>query len=214
MQNIPKSTLQKNILKHIILTDQPDYQTISKEVGRDRITIRQSIESLSKIECIVSEPINPNKKKSKLIFRPTIKGLVIGLGLLDIKFEQIKNNAEKVTNLDIYKEFKKNMEIEQFNEYLKKFSIGLIKYDLINNNLNQLFSDSYTFVKFILRILSLDKLLDKDIDIENLFLFYSDEAEYIQNVKNVVPIQIQKLVKSVLVNIMDNLRKTINLLPE
>ena len=90
----------------------------------------------------------------------------------------------------------------------------LIKYDLINNNLNQIFSDSYTFVKFSLRILSIDRLLDKDKDLENLFLFYSDEAEYIQNVKNVVPIQIQKLVKSVLLQIMDNLQKTINLLPE
>ena len=90
----------------------------------------------------------------------------------------------------------------------------MIKYDLINNNLNQIFSDSYTFVKFSLRILSIDRLLDKDKDLENLFLFYSDEAEYTQNVKNVVPIQIQKLVKSVLLQIMDNLQKTINLLPE
>ena len=149
-----------------------------------------------------------------IIFRPTIKGLVIGLGLLDITFEQIKNNAEKVTNLDIYTKFKDNIGIEQFNGYLKDFSIGLIKYDLINNNLNQIFSDSYTFVKFSLRILSIDRLLDKDKDLENLFLFYSDEAEYTQNVKNVVPIQIQKLVKSVLLQIMDNLQKTINLLPE
>ena len=136
------------------------------------------------------------------------------MGLLDIKFDQIKNNAEKVTNLDIYTKFKDNIGIEQFNGYLKDFSIGLIKYDLINNNLNQLFSDSYTFVKFSLRILSIDRLLDKDKDLENLFLFYSDEAEYKQNVKNVVPIQIQKLVKSVLLQIMDNLQKTINLLPE
>ena len=136
------------------------------------------------------------------------------MGLLDITFEQIKNNAEKVTNLDIYTKFKDNIGIEQFNGYLKDFSIGLIKYDLINNNLNQLFSDSYTFVKFSLRILSIDRLLDKDKDLENLFLFYSDEAEYTQNVKNVVPIQIQKLVKSVLLQIMDNLQKTINLLPE
>jgi hypothetical protein len=214
MKTIINSKLQENILKHIILTEQPNYTTISTELKRNRLTISQSIDSLLKKQCITKEPINPLKEKSKLIFRPTIKGLVIGLGLLDIKFEQIKNNAEKVTNLDIYKEFKDNMGIEQFNGYLKEFSIGLIKYDLINNNLNQLFSNSYTFVKFLLRTLSLDRLLDKDIDIENLFLFYSDEAEYTQNVKNVVPILIQKLVKSGLLKIMDNLRKTINLLPE
>ena len=214
MKKILKSDLQKNILKHIILTDQPDYQSIAKEVDRTRLTIRQSIKSLSKIECIVSESINPNKNKSKLIFRPTNKRLVIGLGLLDIKFDQIKNNAEKVTNLDTYNEFKENIGIEQFNVYLKDFSLGMIKFDLFNNNLNQLFSDSYTFVKFTIRLLSIGRLLDKDKDIENLFLFYSDVDEYKQNVKYVVPPQIQKDVKSVLVKIMDNLIKTIKLLPE
>ena len=214
MKKIINSKLQENILKNIILTEQPNFTTISTELKKNRLTISQSIASLLKKQCITKEPINPLKEKSKLIFRPTIKGLVIGLGLLDITFEQIKNNAEKVTNLDIYTKFKDNIGIEQFNGYLKDFSIGLIKYDLINNNLNQIFSDSYTFVKFSLRILSIDRLLDKDKDLENLFLFYSDEAEYTQNVKNVVPIQIQKLVKSVLLQIMDNLQKTINLLPE
>jgi hypothetical protein len=214
MKKIINSKLQENILKHIILTEQPNYTTISTELKRNRLTISQSIDSLIKKQCITKEPINPLKEKSKLIFRPTIKGLVIGLGLLDIKFEQIKNNAEKVTNLDIYTKFKDNMGIEQFNGYLKEVSIGLINYDLINNNLNQLFSDSYTLIKFILRIVSIDRLLDKNIDIENLFLLYSDEAEYTQNVKNIVPIQIQKLIKSCLLQIMDNLRKTINILPE
>ena len=51
-EKILKSDLRKNILKHIILTDQPDYQTLSKEVERERITIHQSIESLSKKQCI------------------------------------------------------------------------------------------------------------------------------------------------------------------
>ena len=102
MQNLLKSNLQKNILKYIILTEQPDYQTISKQVDRDRTTIRQSIESLSKLECIVNEPITPNKKKSKLIFRPTIKGLVMGLGLLDIKLDQIKNDSQNVIDLTLY----------------------------------------------------------------------------------------------------------------
>jgi hypothetical protein len=214
MQNILKSDLQKNILKHIILTEQPDYYTISDELNRDRLTIRQSIESLSKIQCVVNEPINPNNKKSKIIFRPTIKGLVIGIGFLDIKFDQIKNNAKKITNLETYQEFKQNMGIEQFNAYLKEFSIALIRYDLINNNLNQIFSNSYTFVTILIRILLLGRLLNKDIDTENLFLFYENEDYYKQNVKDVVPPQMQKLVKSVLVKIRDNLQKTIDLLPD
>jgi hypothetical protein len=214
MKKIINSKLQENILKNIILTEQPNFTTISTELKKNRLTISQSIDSLLKKQCITKEPINPLKEKSKLIFRPTNKGLIIGLGFLGITFDQIKNNAEKVTNLDTYKEFKENMGIEQFNRYLKELSIGLIQFDLFNNNLKQVISDSYTFVKFIIRISSIGILLDKDKDIENLFLFYSDEAEYTQNVKNVVPIQILKLVKSVLLQIMANLRKTINLLPE
>src|SRR5215204_3126119 len=177
--------LQLKILKHIIQTDNADYQTISKEVERDRLTIRQSIESLSKKQCISSEPINPNKKKSKLIFRPTIKGLVIGLGLLDIKFEQIKNNAEKISNVNTYKEFKEKLGVEKLNDFLKKFSKGLYEYDLINNNLNQiLLPGPYDFVKILIRNLLLAALTDKDFDIENLF--YPDETFYNQNVKDVV----------------------------
>ena len=63
MKKILKSKLQKNILKYIILTEQPDYKTISKELDKDRLTIRQSIESLLKKQCITTEPVNPGKKE-------------------------------------------------------------------------------------------------------------------------------------------------------
>ena len=208
------SKLQLEILKNIIKSEKPDYQTIPKEVNRDRLTVRQSIQALSKKQCIISERINPTKEKSKLIFKPTIKGLIIGLGPLDIKFDQIKNNAEKVTSLDTYKEFKESMGIEQFNGCLKEFALGLIQYDLINKNLNQIFSNPYTFVTILLRILLIQRSINKDLDIENLFLFYENEAFYKEYVKDVVPSQMQKLVKLVLDNIRDNLQKTIDLLPE
>ena len=106
------------------------------------------------------------------------------------------------------------MGIEQFNGYLKEFALALIQYDLINNNLNQIFSNPYTFVTILLRILLLGRLLNKDLDIENLFLFYENEAFYKEYVKDVVPSQMQKLVKLVLDKIRDNLQKTIDFLPE
>lgn len=206
--------LQLEILKHIIQTEKPDYKTISKEVDRDRITIRQSIESLSKKQCIISEPINPNIKKSKLTFKPTIKGLVIGLGYLDIKFDQIKNNSEKVIDLTTYQEFKNKLGADQLNDFLKIFSIGLIEYNLIDNNLNQILSDPYSTNKNFLRMALLNKLLNKDIDIENLFVLYPDEADYKQNVKDIIPPQVMIPLKTVLIKIRENLQKTIDLLPE
>jgi hypothetical protein len=212
MKDILTSSLQKDILKHIILTEQPDYKTISKEVDRDRITIRQSIESLSKKQCIISEPIHPDRKKSKLIFKPTIKGLAIGLGFLDIKFDQIKNNSEKVINLDTYKVFKEKLGVEKLDDFLKGFSIRLIQYDLSNNDLNQILYDYYSFVKALIRDLLLKTLTDKDFDIESLF--YPDEIFYKQNVKDMVPPQMQKPLKIILVKLRNNLQKTINLLPK
>jgi hypothetical protein len=133
--------------------------------------------------------------------------------VLDIKFEQIKNNAEKIINVNTYKEFKEKLGVEKLNDFLKKFSKGLYEYDLINNNLNQiLVPGSYDFVKILLRNLLLAALTDKDFDIENLF--YPDETFYNQNVKDVVPHQMQKPFKMILVKLRDNLQKTINLLPE
>ena len=60
----------------------------------------------------------------------------------------------------------------------------------------------------------MNQLLNKDFDIENLFLFYPNETFYKQNVKDVVPPKIQKPLKIILVKIRDNLQKTIDLLPE
>lgn len=213
MQKILKYNLQKNILKHVILTEQPDYKTISKELNKNRLTIRQSIISLSKTQCIVEERVNPNNEKSKIIFRPTIKGLVIGIGELDIKFEQIKNNSQKVIDIDIYQKFKNNLGVDKLNDFLKLYFIGLINFKLIDNNSNQILGDPYSINKMFLRFLLLDRLLNKDFDIDNLFLF-PNEAFYKQNVKDVNPSEVIIPFKMVLVKIKDNLQKTIDLLPE
>ena len=57
-------------------------------------------------------------------------------------------------------------------------------------------------------------ILNKDFDIENLFLFYPNETFYKQNVRDVLPLQILKLQKIILVKIRDNLQKTTDFLPE
>lgn len=165
---------------------------------------------MSKKQCIISQPVNSAKKKSKLIFKPTIKGLVIGLGLLDIKFEQIKNNSEKVIEMNTYREFRENFGVEQLNSLLKNCFINFINYDLINNNLNQLLSDPYSFNKFLLRGILIQQLTNKDFDIENLF--YPPPELQIKNPKNNVPPIVQQPVKKLLFKIRDNLGKTIDLL--
>ena len=63
MKEILKSKLQKDILKHIILNEEPNYKTISIELDKDRTTIRQSIKSLLKKQCITTESVKPGKKR-------------------------------------------------------------------------------------------------------------------------------------------------------
>ena len=67
--------LQGKILGHLCTTTNASYQTLTKEIGRGRITILQSIESLIKHGYIEKQKVNPQKEKSKLTFLPTLKGV-------------------------------------------------------------------------------------------------------------------------------------------
>ena len=106
------------------------------------------------------------------------------------------------------------MGTEKLDDFLKICSIGLIHYELIYKDLNQIISESYSFVKFLLRISTIELLLNKNFDIENLFLLYPNETFYKQNIRDVVPLKILKLQKQILIKIKDKLQKTIDLLPE
>lgn len=68
-------TLQGKILRHLCTTPNANYNTLTKEIDRDRITILQSIESLIKYRYVEKERANPQKEKSKLTFLPTLKGV-------------------------------------------------------------------------------------------------------------------------------------------
>jgi predicted transcriptional regulator len=63
MQRLVMSDLQNSILKYIILNESVDYQIISKEVDRDRTTIYQSIESLTKKNLLIMKNLILNTKK-------------------------------------------------------------------------------------------------------------------------------------------------------
>src|SRR4051794_30833662 len=70
------SELQQKILKHIGTTNKASYRTLIKEIGRDRITILQSVESLIEhYHYIEKRKINPKYQKSRLIFMLTHKGI-------------------------------------------------------------------------------------------------------------------------------------------
>src|SRR4051812_1686083 len=76
--------LQEKILRHICKTRDADYKTISKETDRDRITILQSLQPLMKHHYVYKQKIDPNRIKSKLIFKPTDKGMYYALANLGV----------------------------------------------------------------------------------------------------------------------------------
>ena len=88
------SDLQSKILRHICTTVNPTYRTLIEEVGKDRITILQSIESLIEHRYIVKQKANPNYEKSKLSFAPTHKGISYACLELKVDLKDIINSSD------------------------------------------------------------------------------------------------------------------------
>jgi predicted transcriptional regulator len=103
-QNVLTTELQEKILKHICETRNADYKTISKATGRDRITILQSLQPLMKRQYIYKQKIDPNRIKSKLIFKPTDKGKYYALAYLDPDYEDM---------------IKANLDVSKYTEFIK-----------------------------------------------------------------------------------------------
>jgi predicted transcriptional regulator len=99
----PISDLQAQILKHVCQTKDADYKTISKETDRDRITILQSLQSLIKRRYIQKQKLEPEHVKSKLIFKPTRKGMIYAIGHLEVPYDKVLNahpEAEQLLEYD------------------------------------------------------------------------------------------------------------------
>ncbi len=210
-QRLVMSDLQNSILKFIILNESVDYQMISKEIGRDRTTIYHSIESLTKKKFVNYEKINPKHKKSKLLFRPTIKGTIYGIGFSNIKLDDIKNKPLNLDELKIYETYIKNLskQKELWNNLAKMISQGLIKNNLFDNEGNLNVSKPYELNKKMLKLFLLNDLLDKNFDIENLFapnLTGIDLIKDIANPEGLIPL------KKILIKLRNNLQQTIELI--
>ena len=111
-QDIPiiivPTDLQRKILHHLCTSINASYETLTKEIGRDRTTILQSIESLIKYHYVEKKKNNPQKEKSKLSFLPTLRGVACFWSYFpfDIK-ELIK--IEKEDEITMYLEFIKDI---------------------------------------------------------------------------------------------------------
>jgi hypothetical protein len=125
-------TLQGKILRHLCTTANANYKTLTEEIGRDRITILQSIESLIKYHYVEKERDNPQKEKSKLTFLPTLKGLA-GLWQefpFDLK-QMIK--LKKEDEITRYLEFVRDVfKLEEHQKPMLSRLFNDIKYNYMN----------------------------------------------------------------------------------
>jgi predicted transcriptional regulator len=104
-----KTELQEKILEHICKTKNADYKTISKATDRDRITILQSLQPLMKGHYINKEKLVPDQEKSKLIFKPTQKGMIYSLAFLNVKLDNVLKSYQDICQITGYAEFIKSI---------------------------------------------------------------------------------------------------------
>ena len=100
------SELQQRILWHVGTTNNASYRTLIKEIGRDRITILQSVESLIEhYHYIEKRKINPKYQKSRLIFMLTHKGIAAAWLNGIINTDDISKNLNRDDNITKYIKF-------------------------------------------------------------------------------------------------------------
>jgi hypothetical protein len=110
-QSIPillvPTELQRKILYHVCTIDNVNYETLTEEIGRDRITILQSIESLIKHGYIEKQKDNPQKEKSKLAFVPTLRGMacIWSFYPFDLKLSISRYKIQKEDEITTYLAF-------------------------------------------------------------------------------------------------------------
>jgi hypothetical protein len=102
-------TLQGKILQHLCTTANANYKTLTKEIGRDRITILQSIESLIKYHYVEKERNNPQKEKSKLTFLPTFKGIACLWLAFQFDLKEMIKLKKQDDKIIMYLEFVKDL---------------------------------------------------------------------------------------------------------
>jgi predicted transcriptional regulator len=113
-----KTELQQKILEHICKTKNADYKTISKATDRDRITILQSLQPLMKGHYVSKEKVVPENEKSKLIFKPTQKGMVYSLAFLNVNVDDVLKSYQDICQITNYTEFIKSISDYQLRDNL------------------------------------------------------------------------------------------------
>jgi hypothetical protein len=85
----PLTKLQEDILRILTTQSRVTYRVLIQQIRRDRITLFQSVESLTLQGYIVKHKINPEFERSKLLLRPTLMAKHLAWTNLGVDIEDI-----------------------------------------------------------------------------------------------------------------------------
>ena len=200
-QNTITSELQAKILKHICKTRDADYKTISKETAKDRITILQSLQSLMKRQYVYKQKIEPDHIKSKLIFRPTDKGMAYSIARLDVDIDDVRKvhvDADVLVEYnDLIKNITNRLQRKQFEREMIKV---LLLYNLFDDKGKTIITDRKGFLKQGIRIGLFNLTANKYYNPENLFT-----PQVVERLKEIFNTSELKELKEFLMKIRNNL---------
>jgi hypothetical protein len=200
-QNTITTELQKRILTHICKTRDADYKTISKTTGRDRITILQSLQPLMKRHYIYKQKIDPTRIKSKLIFKPTDKGMAYSIANLDVDIDDVRKAHVDADVLVEYNDLIKNIDNRiQRKQFEREMIKVLVMYNLFDDKGKTIITDRKGFLKQGIRIGLFNLTADKYYDPENLFT-----PQVVERLKEMFSTYELKELKEFLMKIRNNL---------
>jgi hypothetical protein len=193
--------LQEKILRHISKTPNADYKTISKETDRDRITILQSLQPLIKRNYVYKEKIEPHLIKSKLIFKPTDKGMAYSIAILGVDIDDVRKAHLDADVLVEYNELIKKIDNPlQRKQFEREMIKVLVLYNLFDDKGKTIITNRKGFLKQGIRIGIFNLTADKYYDPENLFT-----PQVVERLKGIVGTSELKEFKEFLMKIRKNL---------
>jgi hypothetical protein len=171
----PVSELQWKIIRHICTTKDADYKSISDYTNRKRTTIIQSIGSLMKHSYIEKVKVDPIRKNSKLIFRPTYKAKMyvwnIGYAWEEKppRIVEIFHTEKDPFILSYIEILNQISEPSQLKAMSYEFASNLLNLSIIDRKGNIKINDRISSVKDAFREGLLTLIKNREYDAKNLF---------------------------------------------
>jgi hypothetical protein len=209
----PTTDLQSAILFHICVTKNANYKSLMDATKRDRITVLQSLKILIERHLIYQVKVNPDYKKSKLIFKATDRGIfnVIGNSYSSETptiVDRIESTHTLPRILSQYKDGRFSISSSPLDPVME-FAFHVSRNDLFDGDGFSLVKDIHDLWKHEVRMWMMEIVTNKHFDIKDLFglrMRYGQE-------NFLIPPDVPGL-KETLIKIRKNLDDSINQLPD